>query len=425
MTSNFLKSLRNRLSIARLRGWAAWWAIAKPEPVATDSALRLLILPSDPWTLIGAKGDEAMMMAVTSQLRVKHPHLTVGVVTATQQARKAAEGLGMIAVPAWSSHFARDYANMRRFHPNRVAIVGADVMDGYYSPVLTAKLLVLADAMARRGVRAVILGFSFNAKPSSLLKAVFNRLSPEVAVNVRDKVSLERLRSFCRTPATLVADAAFMLEPAELTADISAMHVWASSRRAAGDRVLGFNIHPMLVRSSNAEDIAALVRAAVDALRTVMALRAVSVLLISHDYRGAQSDDACLEPLHRALADELGARLMYCTRKFSAAELKAIAGEMDAVVTGRMHLAIATLGMGKPVAALTYQDKFHGLFEHFDYPEKYLLAPAALADGESLVRMMCELIDELPALTAKVAERLPAVIEASRRNVDALLREAR
>lgn len=424
MMRDFAKKLRNRLSVARLRGWATWWSMGKRKPFTSESALRLLILPSDPWTLVGAKGDEAMMMALTSQLRAKHPHLTVGVVTATLQAQKAAESLGMVAVPAWSSRFARDYASMGRFRPNRVAIVGADVMDGYYSPVLTAKLLILADAMARRGVGTVILGFSFNAQPSGLLEPLFDRLSPEVAVNVRDKVSLERLRRFCRTPAMLVADAAFMLKPAEATPDIAAVGAWSASRRTAGEHVLGFNIHPMLVRSSNAEDIASLVRAAVDALRTVMAKRAVSVLLISHDYRGAQSDDACLEPLHRALADESGPRLMYCTRKFSAAELKTIAGEMDAVVTGRMHLAIATLGMGKPVAALTYQDKFHGLFQHFDYPEKYLLAPAALADGESLVRMMCELIDELPALTARVAEKLPAVMEASRRNVDALLRES-
>lgn len=362
------------------------------------------------------------MVALHSQLRLAHPELTVGVVTATLQAQRAAQGMGMTAVQAWSSRFDRDLAAMQRFGPNHVAIVGADVMDGYYSPVFTAKVLLVADAMARRGVRTAILGFSFNACPSRLLKPFYKRLGTEVAVNVRDPVSYERFRRYCCTPAKLVADTAFMLSPAAPTPATQALQAWASSRRAAGERVLGFNIHPMLVRSAKTEDIAALARAAVDALRTLMARRAVSILLIAHDYRGTHSDNACLEPVQRALASELGPRLMFSEQQFSAAELKAIAGDMDAVVTGRMHLAIATLGMGKPVAALTYQDKFHGLFEHFDYPAKYLLAPAALADGHALAAMMCELIDELPVLTMRVAERLPAVIEASRKNVETLLR---
>lgn len=425
MSAGFAIAVRQRLSIARLRGWGALWSLGKADAARPPGALRLLILPSDPWTLTGAKGDEAMMVAVTTQLRERHPDLQVGVVTATPQARAAAEALGMTAVPGFGRGFAQDFASLRRFRPDRLLVVGADVMDGYYSPVLTAKLLVLADAMARRGVGAAILGFSFNAQPSRLLRPVFDRLSAAVAVNVRDQVSFDRLRRFTGTPARLVADAAFMLRPASPTPATEAVRTWASARRAAGDRVLGFNIHPMLVRASGAEDIAALARAAADALRRVAVQRAVSILLISHDYRGAQSDDACLAPLHAALAAEMGPRLMYSTRQCSAAELKTIAGEMDAVVTGRMHLAIATLGMGKPVAALTYQDKFQGLLQHFDYPQHYLLAPSGLADGQSLFHMVCRLIDELPVLTARVVERLPAVLAASRRNVEPLLAGAR
>jgi polysaccharide pyruvyl transferase WcaK-like protein len=419
------RKLRNTLSIARFRCWAAWWSLRKEAPsVSEGSALRLLILPSDPHTLIGAKGDEAMMLAVVSQLRAEHADLTVGVVVATPQAKRAAESLGMVAVPAWSRRFSQDFSNMLRFRPNRVAIVGADVMDGYYSPTTSSRLLLLADAMARRDIRTVILGFSFNAQPNPLLKTDFNRLSPAVAVHVRDKVSFERFRHFCRTPATLVADVAFLLQPAEPTPGVRAVQAWSSTRRAAGDLVLGFNVHPMLIPSASAEDIASLVRVTVEALRAVAAQRSVSILLISHDYRGAQSDDACLKLVHGALADELGPRLMYCTQQFRAAELKTIAGAMDAVVTGRMHLAIAALGMGRPVAALTYQDKFHGLFEHFDYPQSYLLAPQALVNGQSLVGMMCTLIDDLPALTQRVVSHLPAVTEASRRNVEPLLRGA-
>lgn len=421
MIPSLFKPLRNRLSIARLKAWAAWWSLGRKMPEPDDGVPRLLILPCDPWTLVGSKGDEAMMVAVIAQLRRSYPGTTIGMVTATIEAEEAALGLATTPVPGWNSQFAKNYASMRAFRPNRVVIVGADVMDGYYSPATTAKLLVLADTMARQGIGAAILGFSFNAQPSGLLRPVFDGLSPEVVLNVRDKLSLNRFRAFCRAPARLVADAAFMLEPSAATPAIDEVRAWSADRRAKADIVMGFNIHPMLIRNSGPDDIALLARAAVDALRTVMTRRAVSVLLISHDYRGAQGDDACLEPLHRALADEMGPRLMYGTHRSSAAELKAIAGEMDVVVTGRMHLAIAALGMGKPVGALAYQDKFRGLFAHFDYPDKYLLGPAALVDGVSLVNMMCDLMDELPLLTARVGEKLPTVIEASRRNVDTLV----
>jgi polysaccharide pyruvyl transferase WcaK-like protein len=419
MTAGLSRTFRSLLGVSRLRLLARLWPI-RAAAVRSDAAPRLLIIPSDPWTLTGAKGDEAMILAVSSQMRAQHPQLTVGVVTATQQAEQAAVALGLLAVPAWSRRFSRDFAAMRSFAPDRVAILGADVMDGYYSPQMTARLLLLADAMARCGAKVVFLGFSFNASPSKLLRPLFNRLHPAVTLNVRDTLSLERLRSFCRAPASLVADAAFMLAPAEATAGTTAPVAWCAARRAAGDVVLGFNIHPMLVRSLDSTQVDALTQTATGALRAVAGQRAVSFLLISHDYRGAQSDDACLEPVYRSLHEELGARLMYPTQKFGAAELKSIAGATDGVVTGRMHLAIACLGMGRPVAALTYQDKFQGLFRHFDYPEKYLMAPAQL-DAQSLARMVCELIDELPALNAKVAGQLPAVVRASGKNVERLL----
>ena len=39
---------------------------------------------------------------------------------------------------------------------------------------------------------------------------------------------------------------------------------------------------------------------------------------------------------------------------------------VDLVLTGRMHLAIAALGMGTPPLCVAYMDKFEGLFHLFD-----------------------------------------------------------
>lgn len=94
---------------------------------------------------------------------------------------------------------------------------------------------------------------------------------------------------------------------------------------------------------------------------------------------------------------------------------------MDGVVTGRMHFAIACLGMAVPVAALTYQDKFQGLMKHVDLPQDLLLQPSDLADPDKLVSLMLRFHDDMATLRARVEARVPAVMAASALNVAPLI----
>ncbi len=74
-----------------------------------------------------------------------------------------------------------------------------------------------------------------------------------------------------------------------------------------------------------------------------------------------------------------------------------------------MHLAIAGLGQGVPVMALTYQDKFEGLFRHFDQPERTLLDAEAILEPQRLAAAMDGFVEERDALKARVVERWPRV----------------
>jgi len=413
---NRLREIKRRIEVALLRLQRS--RRAPPAPAESSPVVRrLLILPSDPWTLVGAKGDEAMMQAVVQRLRRRAPDLVVGVVAATPRASQAAQSLGFEPVAAWSGRLARSQRVVEAFAPDAVVVLGADVMDGYYSPVFTTRVLLMADAAARRGVRVTLLGFSFNDSPHPSLRPVFDGLARTIAVNVRDEISLARFRAFCALPARLVADAAFMLEPDAGSERVAALQTWTAVRRAAGDAILGFNLHPMLIKSATTVQVQALVAATVTALRSVAQERRVSVMLIPHDYRGALGDATCLAPLRDALGAELGDRLRLVEGSHTAAELKALAGLTDGVVTGRMHLAIASLGMGRPVAALTYQDKFQGLFAHFDIPDRFLLGPHDLMAPGKLQAMVLGFIDRLPALQGQVADRLEAVRQAAERNL--------
>lgn len=412
-----------RLAVARIE-----WRRARrspEEPLRPLPVRRLLLVPSDPATLIGARGDEAMMSSVEDRLRAAAPDLRVAVLVSTTAAATAALALGYEPIPVWSRKvsLAEQVRAIEGFDADAVAVLGADVMDGYYSLAHPTRVLLLADLLARQGLRVVVLGFSFNERPHPALGPIFDGVRARVRLNLRDPISFARFRSFSRAPATLVADSAFLLRPDPDQPGVGPIAAWTAARRAAGDAVLAFNVHPMLVKASTDADVQRLVDAAAQALMTLAGERPVSWLLLPHDYRGRSGDDRCLLPLAERLRDALGERVHHPGTALSAKALKAVAGLMDGVVTGRMHLAIAALGGGVPVAGLTYQDKFQGLFQHFGLPAELLLDPRQAMSAQALLTMLRGFESRLGELRAQVVDRWPDVRRLSEQNLAPLLPE--
>jgi polysaccharide pyruvyl transferase WcaK-like protein len=405
----------------------AQWRREAARCVARDDAAagaHLLILPCDPWTLVGSKGDEAMLSAVVERLRAANRALRVSVVTATPQAAQAATRMGFRAVDAWREpwRLTDTVERLAALRPSALVVIGADVMDGYYSPMTSLRLLATADLLVRRGVRGTILGFSFNARPYRPLRHAFDCLDARLLVNVRDDVSLDRFRRFSSAPATLVADSAFMLEPDHASDSVRDTAAWIDARRAVGDVVIAFNLHPMLIRGASDADIAALVAAAQHALRAIAAQRGSASCCCRTTIAAAtattRASSRCIARWPRRWASGFAIRA-----RMSAAQLKAIAGQVDGVVTGRMHLAIASLGMGVPVAALTYQDKFQGLFRHFGLSDAFLLKPADAMRATRLAAVLERFVAALPQLREQVRAALPRVKDASLRNLRGMIGE--
>jgi colanic acid/amylovoran biosynthesis protein len=424
-----LRAIRNQIEAIRAANrfkqtnadWRAIKARTQPSPLAGGMPKRLIVVPSDPWTLTGAKGDEAMIQAVVSQLKAVNPDLEVGIITGSNVASQAAMALGFKPLQVWRQKLHVVLSAIDAFKADTLAVLGADCMDGYYSADTTLALLAITDLAADRGVRTSILGFSFNDQPSPKLAPAFNAMGPRVAIHVRDEVSLGRFQKFCQAQAQLVTDSAFMLQPTNNTSAVRAIETWASQQRSQARHVIGFNVHPMLLRNPSPDELQGLIDNVANAIEQLMRERSVSVAFISHDYRGASGDDACLKPLYERLVKTFGDRLYYSEQQCTAAELKGMAGHMDGVVTGRMHLAIASLGMGVPVAALTYQDKFQGLMKHFGLPQSLLIPPAQLSTPAPLLALLKHFDDELATYTAMVNNALPAVKAASKKNVAPLL----
>ena len=420
--------------------WRSMQRQVMPVTTALGPQLRLLIIPCDPWTVMGSRGDQAMIAGVVDTLRERimagtipnsaagASGLDVAIVVASQSAAFAVQQAGHRALRAWpvaQSELHYCVGRLRDYAPHVCVVLGADTMDGFYSPSSTLRLICLADLMARSGVRTCILGFSFNRKPVRQIAYAFRHVSPLLHLNLRDALSLERFERTAQAPARLVADAAFLMHPDASTVKMAGVRRFVASQQAAGRQVLGINAHPMLFMGRSGgpsgDRVARLQQALVHALADLLRQRPVALVLLSHDDRSGHGDAAFLRSLHDALAPEWADRVLLPPCQMNAPELKAAASLMHGVVSGRMHLAIAALGSGVPVAALTYQDKFEGLFAHFGLDGQWLLSGEAALQHTVLANWLLQFHDALPALSRQVRQRLPDVLRLAARNFDDLL----
>jgi polysaccharide pyruvyl transferase WcaK-like protein len=383
---------------------------------------RVVIIPSDQGTLFGSCGEDAMIMAAANESLQRNPDVEITVLAATPEAEILGRERGFRTASIWAEqNFIEAVVRFfRDLRPHAVFVVGADVIDGHYGDIWGVKLLVAADIAARMRVPVSVLGFSFNNNPSALIREVLNDLHPGAILNIRDNNSLDRFQRFTTANGAPVADSAFLLR-AETSPRVDAIAQWAAERRRLGRRIIAFNIHPMLFPRASGRQIEALVMKSIDAISEASKRRNVSWLLMPHDFRDTIGDDTCLKPIMNGLSDELKADILYYQGERRASILKGVAAIPDGIVTARMHLAIAALGQGVPAACITYQDKFEGLFSHFEIPEEFLLSPSSLLEGDNLRNLLIRFYDQTASLQERVARRLPIVLEMSKKNFEILL----
>jgi polysaccharide pyruvyl transferase WcaK-like protein len=260
-----------------------------------------------------------------------------------------------------------------------------------------------------------ILGFSFNRNPSALVLEILNELHQGVVLNVREQTSLERLHLVTTARGIMVADSAFLLR-SETNPSVEATASWVAQHHRTGHQVVAFNIHPMLFPRASRQQIEALIAKSADALSELSKLRRVAWLLLPHDFREKLGDEICLKPLMKRLQPSLGNNIRYFEGEQLASVLKGVSGCLDGIVTARMHLAIAGLGQRVPVAGLAYQDKFEGLFGHFELSEQFLLSSSAVLEGNNLREFLLRFYDNILTLKEVVIRRLPAVTAMSEVN---------
>lgn len=384
-------------------------------PLRRGKVRRLALITGDPATVTGSKGDEAMLLSVLQHVAAHHPDVQIGVVTSCPEAEGRVRALGLEPIPVW--HIQDPSAcliALDQFNADALWVLGADVIDGSYSASDAVRMVRLAQAYARRRCSGAILGFSFSASPARAVLADLRSTSRHLALRVRDPRSAERLRRQTGIRAKLVADLAFLLEPSTGSEATAAIADWIQQQRAAGHVIVGLNVHPMLARAGGPAGLDDLVRLVVASLTPLLTERPVSIVPIPHDDREPHGDHATLQAIAALLIQRFPEQVWQTDLHLPSADIKAVCGMLDGTVTGRMHLAIASLGMGTPVLAIAYQDKFEGLFDHFSLPQNMLIPATRLSQPDLFHLDLTRFLDELPELKRTIASRLPDVMRHAR-----------
>jgi len=374
---------------------------------------RFLIIPADLATLIGSRGDEAMMKALRDHLRANYGDIQISVMSECAQEELVFFGFERIraqgAIPFdWKTRSA-----VLAF--DAVFVIGADVLDGGYSVDWSLDMWSLAYRIAADGCPVTIAGFSMNENVAAVIWDKIARFPKGVRINLRDPVSKRRFDAHCPGLAKLTADMAFALKPAPPTAIPPRTERWIQERKLAGDLVVGFNINRHLIKDIPTLTVTKLVDGTVAVLSRLAQTRKISFLLIPHDVREASNDTALLAELEDRLLPELG-ELVHLAEGFHADGIKSLVGRMDAVITGRMHLAIAALGQGVPTLGINYNGKFEGLMEHFELPAWLVTTPRELCDDEGFVEVVNRFLAIRADLSSRIKARLPEITALAERN---------
>jgi polysaccharide pyruvyl transferase WcaK-like protein len=370
----------------------------------------VLILP--PWSP-GSLGDEAILTAAAVELRARGvkeigvipykpddnwKHL--GPVTQTLSME------GYFDHGSWRDrfYFARLVSRYEHFY-----VFGTDLLDGFYSEENAVRRIALAALAARTGAQTTLASFSYNRRPAPASIAALRGLPSGVRLRSRDPVSCDRLTQHLERPVELVADVAFLLDPAKDSETVSLVSRWTCLQRNAGRTVIGINVNHLVLKQIAGLEPEELVQVFASAMAELF-LRCdpLSFLLIPHDTRGKVSDVSLAKALLETVPPEIKPYCLQVPTPCRAVEIKAICAEIDIVLSGKMHLAIACLGQGTPVACITYQDKFEGLFKHFELDGLTIAPEQALQPG-NLAKFLMPLVERREDIRRHIQSRLPQI----------------
>lgn len=234
-----------------------------------------------------------------------------------------------------------------------IVLVGADVLDGRYNPREAGRKLAIIEKCISIGLHAKIVGFSLSENISDASANGFKQLAGKAEFISRDPVSQQRMLAF--SPCALGADCAFLMKPNSLSVVQDKKLVsWLESS--------SFTV-ALCLRDEDfmTEETSPFLHGFVSGLIDALEQQKANLLLIPH-----HPVDIVMLSKVVELLDELNFKRYFLLSDLPCAQdIKAYVSQCEHIITSRMHVAIASLGMERAITCLPYAGKFEGLYQHF------------------------------------------------------------
>lgn len=380
----------------------------------SEKHAALVIPPASP----GGLGDDALMTSLIEELRRNgYSEFRIGTWD-VNDVWKVAPQAAYFPLPGRSIRSWLDLIQ-HVIETDATFILGADMLDGYYGVSHSLLLLRIADLAAQVKRPSTIVGASLSGNAAGEVRDFMKRMSSSVRLCARDPVSKRRMDEVTGRETVLVADIAFLLDCNETGEAVGAVTLghWICEQRAAGAAlIVGCNFNPVPLLKANRTEVDLLASYSNALARLSKVCGPIAVVMLPHDWRIPYSDATSLKKLSVLLDPAIPRNSDLLEGDHRAAELKAIAAQCDLIITGRMHLGIAALGVGVPTLFIGYQDKYDGLCEHFGLVSALINWDEA-TDSMRLSKLLTETVAARLSIAHSVAERLPDIEKLSRLNI--------
>lgn len=379
----------------------------------------ILIIPGDTAAIGGSLGDQALLGGIVAVLTQK------GYKEIMVLCKRGAEpppplGIAINLIPAWNDLRSIPLLIKTIKSVDTVIVIGADTLDGFYSPFESGMRILLADLSNSLGCHTRMISFSFNAQPHPSTITALRNLPDAVQLFVRDNVSADRVAGFTGHTPHLVADIGFLIQPALSCALDKSVGDWAQDQKQQKRAVVAWNISPHSLHNLGADAVSKVITASAQVIRCLISEHNAAVILVPHDSRSHASDLQLLIRLKEALVDISDNRVLLLSDAYNAMEIKAACRHCDFLFTGRMHLMVAALCSGVPAVAIEYQGKFTGLFNLFQFDTSYTITAELACNKVELEHFVISKFIERNKIKKSLLERLPGVLKLSEKNLACL-----
>ncbi|CAM3159335.1 polysaccharide pyruvyl transferase family protein [Prescottella defluvii] len=401
----------------RLRGSGLWYrAIWNHDRVVTALVERLdaaPIGPRDSTLLIAATGhgnigDQAMLEAFLDNTSGKITVVLNAVSAATIPDRHR-DRVTVVALPRLidGNPLSRTQDVVRFVRLARtsghVSVVGADLMDGLYNPTGSISRSSCLRGALDLGASARIVGFSWSADAHPSAIRALREAGSSVQCMAREPLSAERLRACGIARVESVADTVFALGGEEA---YEPFVKWSASL-GPERRIALVNMSALIgARSDQVSDYRLIV--------SELDRRGFAIVMLPHVIRESGDDSAEISKLP---VTELAPNALVIDELLSPLQIRGLAARADLVVTGRMHLAIMSIGQGAVPITLGTQGKVEGLYRLLNIGNLEVAPNPGF--GSQVVETIGRVDQQLDELRARLLEDLPAVRALAARNFGA------